>query len=316
MNKILFFYTIIICTCLISCSNLRNCSIGHVSSPLQNDINDKRSIEEIVTSIDLCNEIKITFIINAEHNEDVYLIQKYFHCPRANQIESFKNINVPFEYSHYLPVNIEGPWLLSYLIPSEKINPYSDLLDVKNKVVKRFPEKLNVFNPEKGYLILFSSNRWYLNDSSIHSFYNHDDFVSFLSPNLYAYEQGIRLLWQRYRDNIYLNFDSITLHSIKTENEEILISNKSSQIFLIYNLKTKYLHKHIKLEMKNGGNLQKSYFSLILWDMYQPQDFIIANNFGRVRSMKFYSPLKDRNYKVKFNIDYPFCFKVRKTIFP
>ena len=310
-----FILFLLILTC--GCNPIRRCSLEDILSGISMDYGVTASKDSILRSIDFCSQLNATYVSNDVGFDTTINGNRKYRC--HDSLIGFEEIRLDYNYHRFMPENIEGPWTAGVAIPKITINYELDKKVNKNRHQKKFAEHFRIYQPDSGYFVLFSSNVWNQHTSdynNIRYFSSAKDYVAILSPSLYGYERGIRLLWSRYRSGLFWSLSADVRTEISVKDEELREKEVYGLGKAYYKVRTEYIRPLLKEDLLNGGEIYKSYFELILWEPFRPQKFTIIDNRGKIRKMKFYSAEKSRHYKVKFNIDYPFCFKVKKKIIP
>jgi len=138
-----------------------------------------------------------------------------------------------------------------------------------------------------------------------------------LNPYIHYYTSSIRDIWDDYQ--LFIHCQSIEIDTAKvneTTKQNLLKPKWEREYDKKLNKKfiTEYKRILINDFDNNDSKMYKSYFELIFWQVYQPSNFNLKDNFGKYRSFFFTSNNPDYpgNYEVKFNIIEPYKFKVAK----
>jgi len=135
-----------------------------------------------------------------------------------------------------------------------------------------------------------------------------------------AYERSIKAIWELYL--IGLKFETLSDTLICDDRNDPLTWFQYYVLFkrphpirgCPFNLDSQNVMTYLSEAYENEPLMYKSYFELILWQMYETGDFTERDAKGKKRSYLFTSknPKYPGNYEVKFNIYEPYEFKVRK----
>ena len=70
---------------------------------------------------------------------------------------------------------------------------------------------------------------------------------------------------------------------------------------------------YINEDFKDQNLILESYFEIILWSAYKPDasTFKITDSKGQIKKMSFTSLVDNHQYQIKFNIDFPYCYKIK-----
>lgn len=207
---------------------------------------------------------------------------------------------LPTNFRKFMPPFVDSIYLTSYII-TDTIKKGTVNIDNEKVNLFRFPDTLNLL-PSK--LVEYYKNPIIeVEDISltkpqkIGKGGNSLGRQLFFNPSLQPYEKSIVLLWGDY----------VSTYNAKPEiyAKRTLKASKYKRMF------ERYIMDNYK---QNNYAMHKSYFELILWQLYNPKSFKVKDNFGKYRSFLFTSNNPDYpgNYEIKFNIYQPYYFKVFK----
>lgn len=235
--------------------------------------------------------------------------------------------NMPSEFLNYMP---------NYIYPMKF--GYFKLINVQNnetlnydckQVKPRFPDSLECLATTSTYIDQIPIFKGCSMDCDFFNAYESDTLMlryewhgqfKCLNPASEYFMTSIVAIWEKdYGAYIYcrrMNSEDFKFFEFlcKEEvDEEFLSSRKFAK------LKNREIDRAKRKIIKSNVNdenlaMHKSYFQLILWSLYRPEEFTVPFNFGKYRSLNFTSnnPEYAGEYKVKFNIYKPYYFKVYK----
>lgn len=206
----------------------------------------------------------------------------------------------PKEYKKYMPPLLDSVTLTWYTI-KDTIKKGLKNINSEKVFSYHFPDTLGLLTD--GFLMYTRNPYILIIDPSFSKQHKIKRRMSYyisyliLNPSFHLYESSIFAVWGDY----------VTKY------------NATPEIYAKRKLKArKYQRKFEKFIRhyfeKDHYSMHKSYFELILWQVYKPNNFKLKDNLGMYRSFIFNScnPDYPEIYEVKFNIYKPYCFKVFK----
>lgn len=206
--------------------------------------------------------------------------------------------------------------------------------DLNQNVGEGYSELIDYNISKDGLFYLHSGGGFYdtnkVGNAYAYSFYDNIYLTLSLNPNSYLYKRSISALWFLLCRDL-LKQNGLNIHDYgemnvksgsnraryQTENgewefeeipklEEIFISCKGCERILDPKL-------YRSLVKEGDGQAYKAFFELILWSTFRPKsDKMITHNLnGGTGVITFTSDVNQKKYKVKFDLDYPFCFKIK-----
>ena len=119
-----------------------------------------------------------------------------------------------------------------------------------------------------------------------------------LSPELVtSYNKSIVDLWRAYKVNL------LTPKMLGINRYQDCPHKTGQECFSFF----------INEDFKDQNLILKSYFEIILWSAYKPDvaTFKITDSKGQIKKMSFTSLVDNRQYQIKCNIEFPYCYKIK-----